>query len=408
MMKTQLEKDITAALVETVQHLRVPPPSWPGSHPARPTRDTRSRRTFAPVLAASVAVLALVAGTTWAITALQGTHGSGPTPSPPPMGSTSPSPGESSSTTAEPPALALGRADTILADNREVQLGHTPVVSMAATPSIVAARTSDGQIWEYSTAGGQATAIGRDASAGPVISEDAGSVLWVEQADGVTTAAVFELDRGNDAVSRIVVPYPGCCGAGTVLGMNQHRVLHVATDQGAWVLDLGESGRPMPSPMPSWVPVGGLGDSRLVRVTPDEVIVRHADGTMGWGYIHPATFRYSEAGRTPFTDLWFLPYGVVAVTAEGRLVLVDSDIDMVQSPEGWVRPATRLGGVKAEFDLPAGASVNGVAPERDRDFLADVGLADGGRDWFRCTLRSATCELVAGLEPEDVTPGFVP
>ena len=130
---------------------------------------------------------------------------------------------------------------------------------MAATPSIVAARTSDGQIWKYSTAGGQATAIGRDSSAGPVLSEGAGSVLWVEEADGVTTAAVFELDRGNDAVSRTVVPDAGCCGAGTVLGMNQHRVLHVATDQGAWVLDLGESG----GPRPSWVAVGGLGDFAL-------------------------------------------------------------------------------------------------------------------------------------------------
>ena len=136
--------------------------------------------------------------------------------------------------------------------------------------------------------------------------------------------------------------------------------------------------------------------------------MRHADDTMGWGYLDPATFTYSETGRTSFTDLWFRSYGVVAVTADGRLVLVDSDVDTVQSPEGWVRPAHRLGGVESEFDLPAGASVNAVAPEQDRDFLADARLTDGGRDWFRCTLRSATCELIAGLEPEDVTPGSVP
>ena len=353
MMKTQLEKDIKAALLETAHQVRVPPSSSPGSESARPARDARSHRTFAPVLAASVAILAVVAGTTWAITAMQDTNGSGPTPTPPPMGSTSPSPGESSATTVEPPAKALGRGNTILVGNREVQLGQAPVVSIAATLTTVVARTSDGQIWEYSTTGGQATVIGRDASAGPVLGE-VGSVLWVEEADGVATAAVFELDGGGSTVSRFVVPAAGCCGAGAVLGMNQHRVLHVGTDQGAWVLDLGESG----GPTSSWVSVGGLGDSRLVRVTADEVIVRHADGTMGWGYMHPASFTYSETGRTPFTDLWFLAYGVVAVTADGRLVLVDSDIDMVQSPEGWVRPATRLGGVKSEFDLPAGAGVN--------------------------------------------------
>lgn len=402
-MTTELEKDITAALTHAAQRVQVPGVSLPDPDADDPTPSIRRRRTFLPVIAASLAVIAVVSVATWTLAPMRDSDETGPT-SPPATGRTSTGPSSPTTDRADWPALSLGRGDSIVAKGVTTPLGDR-IVAIDSGSNASVARTADGRIWQHSAHRGEAKLIGSDASVGPALSASYGSALWIEGASGSAVAVVQPLDppAGDDGTTRIPLPDAArCCTSETVLGMDQHGTLYLGTEQGMWIVYLGE----FHAPDPAWTPVSGLAGSRLVRVSADEVIVQRSDGPMGWGYVEPTTSAYTETGHVTFSDLWFLPDGVVAMTGAGQLVNVGSTVETNPGPDGVVRPTHRLREPRFDFNLPADAHANGLAAEGD-GFLVDLTLADGDRGWYRCTLTSPACTLALDLEPEDVTPGSI-
>ncbi|UMG92321.1 hypothetical protein [Nocardioides sp. TF02-7] len=209
-------------------------------------------------------------------------------------------------------------------------------------------------------------------------------------------------------------PLPaGCCDDAEVVGVDvdMDPDVLVAGADGAWLWDTYEGREGSVAPPPDtdeWVwPVGGLRGRLVATGSGSEVLVEHPGGRWGWGYVggprdpgSDAPVRYREQERVTAERVWLTLPAVVAVEPGGRLVVLRTRVRYDGVGHAWRAPT----GQSAELELPAGLRVHGVVGEERTTVLVDATDDAGRRAWVRCHVRTLSCEVAAGLGPDDVVP----
>ena len=236
-----------------------------------------------------------------------------------------------------------------------------------------------------------------------------GNVAWIEDDEEI----VQQQFRG-----RVRQPLPdGCCDEARVVGYDYDSDvdIFVTSPQGSWMWDtyegregLGETADPPPDSEDYLWPVGGLGEGAVAGTgIASEVLVEHAGGEWGWGYVagprdpgSDAPVEYVEQERVRAERVWLTSRAIVAVDPDGQVVVLGAQLQQDGSSHHW----RVLTGERTPLGLPDGLEVDGVVTENRRTVLVDATDDSGRRAWVRCHVGLFACAVATELGADDIVP----